>query len=69
LGEKGMDAIIILNGSQKNKVWGVEWIYLAQDEVQKQAFVDSVIDPYATEKTGCFLTSPGTITFSKMSDC
>jgi hypothetical protein len=50
-------------------VWVVDWIYLADDEVLKQAFVDSVKDPYAAEKTGCFLTSPGTITFSKMSAC
>jgi len=35
----------------------------------RNRFVDSVIDPYTTEKTGCFLTSPGTITFSKMSAC
>jgi hypothetical protein len=40
LGEKGMNAIIIENGSKKNKVWGVDWIYLSQDEVQKQVFVD-----------------------------
>jgi len=50
-------------------VWDVDWISLAQDEVLKQAFADLITDPYATEKTGCFLTSPGTITFSKMSAC
>jgi len=49
-GRKRNGCVIIQNGSQENKVWG----NLAQDKVQKQVFVDPVIDPTLQKRQGAF---------------
>jgi hypothetical protein len=58
--KKGRYCLRRSNGCDNNlkriseKVWGVDWIYLAQDGLQQQALVDSIITLCAAEKTGCF---------------
>jgi hypothetical protein len=48
------------------KIWisGVNWIQLAQDRVQWQAFVNTVMNLQVHKESGMYLTSWMTISFS-----
>jgi hypothetical protein len=48
---------IILKWIWGNRVWGIDWIHLAQDRARCRALVNTVMNLWVPRKAGNFLTS------------
>jgi hypothetical protein len=57
LGDLGVDGEIILKWMLKNRMWGVDWMHLAQDKDQRRGLVNTVTNLRVPQEAGNILTS------------